>query len=182
MAPAQLLAALFAMNPEHPHALFPPRLMRRLQGLVQIDASLVARDFGDPAVAGVLAEAEILVTSWGCPGIDASVLEAAPRLRAVLHAAGSVRTLVGEACWERGLQLSSAVQANALPVAEYTLSAILLAARMYSRCASATAPSPPTRPSPTSRGWAISAAGSVSSAPRRRAGSCWSCCARSTWP
>jgi phosphoglycerate dehydrogenase-like enzyme len=117
------------MNPEHLPALFPPRLMGRLQDLVRIDASLVAQDFGDPAVAGALAEAEILVTGWGCPRIDAGVLEAAPRLRAVLHAGGSVRTLVSEACWERGLQLSSAVQANALPVAEYTLAAILLAGK-----------------------------------------------------
>ncbi|MET9873011.1 hydroxyacid dehydrogenase, partial [Streptomyces sp. NPDC006386] len=43
-----------------------------------------------------------------------------------LHAAGSVRSLVGEALWERGVTVSSAVTGNALPVAEYTLAMILL--------------------------------------------------------
>jgi phosphoglycerate dehydrogenase-like enzyme len=44
----------------------------------------------------------------------------------VLHAAGSVRSLVGDALWQRGVTVSSAVTANALPVAEYTLAMILL--------------------------------------------------------
>ncbi len=50
-----------------------------------------------------------------------------PRLRAVVHAAGSVKHHVTEACWERGLLVSSAAAANAVPVAEYTLAAILFA-------------------------------------------------------
>jgi phosphoglycerate dehydrogenase-like enzyme len=40
-----------------------------------------------------------------------------------------VRGLVTDACWERGLVVSSAAQANALPVAEYTLAMILLAGK-----------------------------------------------------
>ncbi len=47
----------------------------------------------------------------------------------MLHAAGSVRSLVGEALWERGVTVSSAVTGNALPVAEYTLAMILLAGK-----------------------------------------------------
>jgi phosphoglycerate dehydrogenase-like enzyme len=58
--------------------------------------------------------------------VDEDVLRAAPRLRAVVHTAGSVRGHVTEACWERGIEVSSAAAANALPVAEYTLSMILL--------------------------------------------------------
>ncbi|WP_425246970.1 hydroxyacid dehydrogenase [Streptomyces sp. NEAU-NA10] len=80
-------------------------------------------------VAEALGRAEVLVTGWGCPHLGAETLAAAPRLRAVLHADGSVRHLVGEPFWERGLTLSSAVQANALPVAEYTLAMILLAGK-----------------------------------------------------
>jgi phosphoglycerate dehydrogenase-like enzyme len=121
--------ALFAMNPVHLPELFPPRLMRRLQQLVQVDPTLVVQDFSDPSVAEALGRAEILVTGWGCPHIGESVLTATPRLRTVLHAGGSVRHLVGEPFWERGLTISSAVQANALPVAEYTLAAILLAGK-----------------------------------------------------
>ncbi|WP_105969501.1 hydroxyacid dehydrogenase [Streptomyces geranii] len=121
--------AVFAMNPVHLAELFPPRQLRRLGELVRIDPEVVVRDFADPALAPVLAEAEILITGWGAPHIGAGVLAAAPRLRAVLHAGGSVRSMIGEACWERGLAVSSAVAANALPVAEYSLAMILLAGK-----------------------------------------------------
>ena len=84
------------------------------------------RDFADPAAADALAGAEVLITGWGCPRLDAGVISAAPRLRTVLHAAGSVRSLVGDDLWKRGITVSSAVTGNALPVAEYTLAMILL--------------------------------------------------------
>ncbi|WP_045563697.1 hydroxyacid dehydrogenase [Streptomyces sp. FxanaA7] len=121
--------ALFAMNPSYLHELFPPGLMRRLQQLAQIDPALVVQDFSDPTAVEALGRAEVLITGWGCPPVDARALAAAPLLRAVLHAGGSVRHLVGEPFWKRGLTLSSAVRANALPVAEYTLAMILLAGK-----------------------------------------------------
>jgi phosphoglycerate dehydrogenase-like enzyme len=121
--------ALFAMVPENLSRLFPARLIDRLSDLVDLDAGLVLTSFDQPGAAEALATAEILITGWGCPPIDQHVLDAAPRLRAVLHSAGSVRGMITEACWERGLLVSSAAQANAVPVAEYTLAAILLAGK-----------------------------------------------------
>ncbi|RPF37156.1 hydroxyacid dehydrogenase [Streptomyces sp. TLI_185] len=121
--------AVFAMDPVHLPLLFPPPLMARLKQASDLDPGFVVRDFADPAAAETLARAEVLITGWGCPGLDAGVLTAAPRLRTVLHAAGSVRSLVGEALWERGITVSSAVTGNALPVAEYTLAMILLAGK-----------------------------------------------------
>ena len=121
--------AVFAMDPVHLPLLFPPPLMTRLTRATDLDPALVVRDFADPAAAGALAHAEVLITGWGCPRLDADVLAAAPRLRAVLHAAGSVRSLVGDTVWERGITVSSAVTGNALPVAEYTLAMILLAGK-----------------------------------------------------
>ncbi|MEU2711669.1 hydroxyacid dehydrogenase [Streptomyces sp. NPDC007205] len=118
--------AVFAMDPVHLPLLFPPPLMARLRRTADLDPALAVRDFGDPAVADALAAAEVLITGWGCPHLDAGVLAAAPGLRAVLHAAGSVRSLVGEALWKQGVTVSSAVTGNALPVAEYTLAMILL--------------------------------------------------------
>ncbi|MFJ8715550.1 hydroxyacid dehydrogenase [Streptomyces violaceus] len=126
MPSPQLPRTVFAMDPVHLPLLFPPPLMERLRRTADIDPGLVVRDFADPAAAGALARAEVLITGWGCPHLDAGVLAAVPKLDAVLHAAGSVRSLVGEALWERGVTVSSAVTGNALPVAEYTLAMILL--------------------------------------------------------
>jgi phosphoglycerate dehydrogenase-like enzyme len=117
------------MDPVHLPLLFPSPLMDRLRQTAEIEPGLVVRDFGAPEAARALAEAEVLITGWGCPHLDADALAAAPRLRTVLHAAGSVRSLVGEALWERGVTVSSAVTGNALPVAEYTLAMILLAGK-----------------------------------------------------
>ena len=99
MSTSPLPPAVFAMDPVHLPELFPPPLMARLRELVTIDPALVVRDFTDPAAAVALAGAEVLITGWGCPHIDADVLDAAPRLRTVLHAAGSVRSLIGDAVW-----------------------------------------------------------------------------------
>lgn len=117
------------MSPEFLPQLFPEPLMRRLLAVLDLDPGLVAEDFADPVVQPVLAEAEVLVTSWGAPGLRDEVIAKAPRLRAVLHAAGSVKSIVGGAAWDRPVAVSSSSGANALPVAEYTLAAILMAGK-----------------------------------------------------
>ncbi|MDQ0993733.1 hydroxyacid dehydrogenase [Streptomyces sp. V3I7] len=111
-----------------PH-LFPPATLARLRAGVDIEPALVAEDFTDPCVRDTLARTEILLTGWGCPRLDTAVLDAAPRLRAVLHAAGSVKEFTTPEFWRRGIPVSSASAANAQPVAEYTLAMILLAGK-----------------------------------------------------
>ncbi|MFE9736883.1 hydroxyacid dehydrogenase [Streptomyces sp. NPDC006477] len=103
----------------------------RLASLARTDPHLVAHDLpsADPRLTAALADAEILLTCWGAPPLSAEVLDRAPRLRAVVHAAGSVKHHITDACWERGLRVTSAAAANALPVAEYTLAAILFAGK-----------------------------------------------------
>jgi phosphoglycerate dehydrogenase-like enzyme len=123
-----LLPAVFAMDPVYLPKLFPDPYMRRLRAVLDIDPGHVARDFADPRTAEALAKAEVIVTCWGAPPIDASVLAEAGKLRAVLHAAGSVQW-VDRAVYERGIAVSSAATANAMPVAEYTLGSILLAGK-----------------------------------------------------
>ena len=123
------LKALFAMSPEHLPLLFPAPVMDRLIGLVDIDQRAVIESFDAPGAAEALAEADVLVTGWGCPPLAAAVLAAAPRLAAVVHSAGSVKHLVSAAARERGLLFSSAADANAIPVAEYTVGTILLAGK-----------------------------------------------------
>ncbi|MGQ4728607.1 hydroxyacid dehydrogenase [Streptomyces sp. Ju416(a)] len=123
--------ALLAMGPGIAERLFTPVQRERLTALVDTDPALVAHRLTgpDPEVAAALAEAELLITCWGAPPLTADVLAAAPRLRAVVHAAGSVKHHITPACWEQGVQVASAAGANALPVAEYTLAAILFAGK-----------------------------------------------------
>ncbi|MFC8624170.1 hydroxyacid dehydrogenase [Streptomyces anulatus] len=116
--------ALFAMGRRHRDALFTPAAVDRLTRHVDIDPHLVAETFdGVPDPAAV----ELLITSWGCPPLDTAALARMPGLKAVVHAAGSVKHHVTEACWDQGIRVSTAAAANAVPVAEYTLAAILFA-------------------------------------------------------
>ncbi|WP_129669595.1 hydroxyacid dehydrogenase [Phytoactinopolyspora endophytica] len=99
----------------------------RLVEVADVDPALVASDFDTHQVRKALARAEVLLTSWGCPPLTEEVLSEAPRLRAVVHAAGTVKMHVTDACWDRGIRVSSAATANAMPVAEYTVAAVLWA-------------------------------------------------------
>ncbi|MFG1670091.1 hydroxyacid dehydrogenase [Streptomyces sp. Y7] len=121
--------ALFAMSAENVPLVFPPGVLARLRESLDIDPAAVAEDFTDPRLADRLARTEILVTGWGCPRLEGAVLDAAPKLRAVLHSAGSVKGIVTPELWRRGIVVSSAATANAVPVAEYTLAMILLAGK-----------------------------------------------------
>jgi len=73
----------------------------------------------------LLADVDVIFSGWGAPTMDAGFLAAAPQLQAVFYGAGYVRYFVTEAFWARGIRLTSAAAANAVPVAEFTLAAIL---------------------------------------------------------
>jgi len=103
--------------------------LARLATTATLGEPLGVTEFTSPRARARLEAVEVLITSWGCPPLDSSVLQHAPRLRAVLHAAGSVRAHVGQAVFDRGILVTTAADANAQPVARYTLAAILWAAK-----------------------------------------------------
>ncbi|MFD6419359.1 hydroxyacid dehydrogenase [Streptomyces sp. NPDC060194] len=117
------------MEPAVREALFDAAALERLVAVADTDPALVVQDFADPAAAAALARAEALFTGWGCPPLTAESLARMPSLRTVVHAAGSVKHHVTDACWKRGITVASAAGANALPVAEYTVAAILFAGK-----------------------------------------------------
>lgn len=82
-------------------------------------------NFATPEARALLAEIDILVTGWGCPYIGPDVLRAAPHLRLISHAAGTVKYTIDPAAYEAGITVTHAAEANAIPVAEYTLAAII---------------------------------------------------------
>lgn len=107
--------------------LFDDSLLDRLRGVGELPDAVPLARFDDPRADDLLARADVLLTSWGCPLLDDAALSLAPRLRLVAHAAGTVKQHVTPACFARGLLVTSAAAANALPVAEYTVAAILFA-------------------------------------------------------
>jgi phosphoglycerate dehydrogenase-like enzyme len=74
---------------------------------------------------GLLAEAEIIFSSWGAPIMDEKFLSNAPKLKVVFFAAGTIKYFITDAFWGRGVRVTSAYEVGAIPVAEYALSQII---------------------------------------------------------
>lgn len=124
-----MLNALYVLEPRWQRVIYPESIDRELAaaGIVfvappQTDESIL----NNPAL---LAEVDVILTSWGMVRLDAGVLAQAPRLRAVFHAAGSIRYFTTPEFWARNITVSTAHAVNAVPVAEYTLAAILFGLR-----------------------------------------------------
>jgi len=73
----------------------------------------------------LLADAEVIFSGWGGPKIDDEFLAAASELRAVFYGAGSIKGIATDAFWDRGILITSAYAANAIPVAEFTISQMI---------------------------------------------------------
>ncbi len=74
----------------------------------------------------LLPQADACITSWDVAPLDAEVLQAAPRLKAMVHMGGSINHLVTNAVWERGIRVFGASPALAQDVAETTLGMIIV--------------------------------------------------------
>jgi phosphoglycerate dehydrogenase-like enzyme len=120
---------VLAMSHQTRDQLMTAALAARLSAAADTSLDTVIGDFGQPAAQAAVRDAEILLTGWGAPRIDAAALALMPRLRAVVHAAGTVKPYVSAEVFARGIAVSSAVEANAIPVAEFTLAAIIFAAK-----------------------------------------------------
>ena len=122
---AKTLRTALVMHPVVADELFRTDHMERLTRAVALVDPVPVREFD--ALGDELARLDIVITSWGCPPIDEATLERLPRLQLVAHLAGSVKGFLDDAAWRRGVLVTNAVAANAVPVAEYTLAAILFA-------------------------------------------------------
>ncbi|VXB36774.1 D-3-phosphoglycerate dehydrogenase [Microbacterium sp. 8M] len=121
--------ALVVMSREVFERQFDDARITRLRRLATVPDPVFTDDLDDPALAGRLAEVEVLLTGWGAPRLDAQRLARLPKLRAMLHCAGSIRPQVSDEFWARGIRAASVADVNAAPVAEFTLAAVIFAGK-----------------------------------------------------
>lgn len=115
---------LYILNADAYARIYPDSVRADIAELIDVESPPQTRE-SIQQHPELLAAAEIILSGWGAPVMDAAFLAQASRLRAVFYGAGSVRGFVTDALWERGIQVTSAAAANAVPVSEYTLAAIL---------------------------------------------------------
>ncbi|MGW1209047.1 hydroxyacid dehydrogenase [Streptomyces sp. NPDC002499] len=120
----QQLNGLYVMDPERFDDVYGPAERTEIERYVTVGRPpCSAADL--PADA--LEDVDVLLTSWGAPRLTADLLDRAPRLRLALYAAGSVRPLVTEASWQRGVRVAAAGPVIADKVADFALAQILFA-------------------------------------------------------
>lgn len=119
--------ALYAMEEGLPERIFSPEARARLEGAVDLTGPFLnARSLANGSIRDdQLARTELIIGGWGFPALDAMLLERLPNLRAVVYTAGSVKEFWSDDLLTRDIAITSAADVNALPVAEYTLGAIL---------------------------------------------------------
>jgi len=73
----------------------------------------------------LLADVDVIFSGWGAPMFAQAFLDSAPNLKVIFYGAGTIGYCMTYDVWERGIRVTSSNSANAIPVAEFTLSAIL---------------------------------------------------------
>jgi phosphoglycerate dehydrogenase-like enzyme len=115
---------LYILQADAFERIYPPRIQEEIAGLVKIAAPLQTSESirENPSLLG---DVDVIFSGWGAPVLDEAFMRAAPNLKAFFYGSGSVRSVVQEAFWARNIPITSSVRANAIPVAEFTLSQII---------------------------------------------------------
>ena len=126
------MRGLYVLNPDAYDAIYGLDERSDIAGLVEIVAPVQSAQ----SVRGnlsVLAEVDVILSGWGMALVDEVLLQAAPNLKAVFYGSGSIRYFVTDAMWERSIVVTTAAHANAVPVAEFTVAAVVMSLKQVWR-------------------------------------------------
>jgi len=128
--------SLILMDKEQLNNVYGPDEIRQIRELTEPVGEPV--DAADAAARPeILEDVEILFSGWGMCVADDDFLSRASRLKAVFYGAGSVHYIAPQKLFDRGILLTSAWAANAVPVAEFTFAQIILSLKKVHRFSSA---------------------------------------------
>lgn len=119
--------AALLMWPGVDEMLLTPQVRQALAEVVTLVDDAPIDVMGAPAAD--LESVEVLIGGWGAAALDAAALDRLPSLRLLAYAAGTVKGVVTDELWARGVVVSSAAAANAVPVAEFTFATIVMIAK-----------------------------------------------------
>lgn len=75
--------------------------------------------------------ADVAITSWGNTTLTKEILDECPDLKLVVHAAGSVKPIVSDEMWERGIRLTGSPKPLGQGVAETALGFAISASKNF---------------------------------------------------
>lgn len=123
--------AAFILSEEQFPRIYPQEVLQELKSICEVQEFLSTADFLSRSTP--LPDVEILFSGWGCPKLDEAALANLPSLKLVLYGAGSLKSVVTDAFWQKDIPICSAWVANAVPVAEFSFAQIILGLKQVLR-------------------------------------------------
>ena len=110
--------------------LFTEKAMAKLKTLGEVVIH-DSDDLSPEAIKPTLSGADIAITSWWSGLMTEDVLAVAPNLKFVMHAAGSVKPVVTDALWDKGIRVSASTKPLGIGVAECAVGFAISASKNF---------------------------------------------------
>ena len=107
--------------------MFPAEFIKEQEKKADILWNPYGRELTEDEFYDMIRDKDACITGWGSPKVSEKVLSNANLLRFIGHSAGTVRWLVDESFFSKGITLTNANLALAPSVAEYCLMTLLMA-------------------------------------------------------
>ena len=110
-------------------SIFSEKALNRLAAMGE-----VVRNDGAPTdenVMKTIAGADIAITSWGNTTLHKAILDCAPGLKLIVHAAGSIKPIVCDEVWDRGIRVTGSPKPLGMGVAETALGFTISASKNF---------------------------------------------------
>ena len=117
------------MDPGTRNMVINQKTIDRLSGIGEV----VMNEGGNniESVKPLLEGATVCVTSWGSTPLDEELLAVCPDLKILIHAAGSVKPVVSDALWEKGVRVASSAPMLSMGVSETALGFTISASKNF---------------------------------------------------
>src|SRR5690554_5205818 len=106
-----------------------PETEEHLRSFANVIKNDKEEDLNEDEVKEIIGDIDGVITSWGSISFTPEVVEAAPKLKIISHAAGTVKYIASDAVWERGITVTNAADAISISVAEFAFLLMLAGLR-----------------------------------------------------
>lgn len=124
-------AAFFSNQPEKFYQVYQPLHIADISSRIDVYPDVISSDNIDNTLPS-LKSVEVIFATWGMFTLSEQQLDQLPNLKVIFYAAGATEYFAAPYV-ARGINIVSAWQANAIPVAEFCLAHILLGCKGYFR-------------------------------------------------
>lgn len=120
---------LVLLRPSLYATLFPQSVDRALRRVAEIVCNDQEHNPSSVELAAQIPGFDAVITGWGSPPFTNLVLDAADHLKLIAHSAGSIKSMLPRAVFERGITVTHAAAAIATAVADMSLMLTMLMLR-----------------------------------------------------